>query len=155
MMTFSKDDDTYICREEVEWMPHMQSGFGLCLVFIQDTWYGGFHLKLQCCHEKIIILIFLNQVSVPECQDLLSPVFALLEARTQHYSQVTHLSAQLIIVDMAGGSIFNHKTFLAYLDCKAVVIVLLLLGAATSNILLNLLISPNNRCCNFEASWSC
>jgi len=34
-------------------------------------------------------------VSVPECQDLLSPVFALLEARTQHYSQVLQLRGKL------------------------------------------------------------
>ena len=32
-----------ICREEVGWTPHMQSGFDLCLVFIQDTWYEGSH----------------------------------------------------------------------------------------------------------------
>ena len=40
----------------------------------------------------------LKQVSVPECQDLLSPVFALLEARTQHYSQVTHPAGALLLL---------------------------------------------------------
>ena len=39
-------------------------------------------------HIEALKKIHLHQVSVPECQDLLSPVFALLEARTQHYSQV-------------------------------------------------------------------
>ena len=63
--------------------------------------------SLSYCHEKIMIFIVfvLKQVSVPECQDLLSPVFALLEARTQHYSQVTQCSVKvfvhLMIVSMA------------------------------------------------------
>jgi len=34
-------------------------------------------------------------VSVPDCQDLLSPLYALLEARTQHYSQVLQLRGKL------------------------------------------------------------
>ena len=65
------------------------------------------HLPLHCLyvHELqffllcdpadlgLFIRIFPNQVSVPECQDLLSPVFALLEARTQHYSQVPKQSS--------------------------------------------------------------
>jgi len=34
-------------------------------------------------------------VSVPECRELLSPVYALLEARTQHYSQVLQLRGKL------------------------------------------------------------
>merc|ERR1712106_555357 len=34
-------------------------------------------------------------VSVPDCQDLLSPVYALLETRTQHYNQVLQLRGKL------------------------------------------------------------
>merc|ERR1712098_81607 len=34
-------------------------------------------------------------VSVPDCQDILSPVYALLEARTQNYSQVLQLRGKL------------------------------------------------------------
>jgi len=34
-------------------------------------------------------------VSVPDCQDLLTPVYALLEARTSHYSQVLQLRGKL------------------------------------------------------------
>merc|ERR1712058_114961 len=34
-------------------------------------------------------------VSIPDCQDLLSPVYALLEARTQNYSQVLQLRGKL------------------------------------------------------------
>merc|ERR1711872_837465 len=34
-------------------------------------------------------------VSVPDCQQLLSPVYAMLETRTQHYSQVLQLRGKL------------------------------------------------------------
>ena len=34
-------------------------------------------------------------VSVLDCQDLLTPVFALLETRTQHYNQVLQLRGKL------------------------------------------------------------
>jgi len=34
-------------------------------------------------------------VSIPDCQDLLSPVYALLERRTSHYSQVLQLKGKL------------------------------------------------------------
>ena len=60
-------------------------------IITQDTWYGGYLIEKNLSnnyHGKIFNV--LKQVSVPECQDLLSPVFALLEARTQHYSQVTN-----------------------------------------------------------------
>merc|ERR1712029_644595 len=37
-------------------------------------------------------------VSVPDCQDILSPVYALLEARTQNYSQVLQLRGKLNMI---------------------------------------------------------
>ena len=34
-------------------------------------------------------------MSVPECRDLLTPLYALLESRTQHYNQVLQLRGKL------------------------------------------------------------
>jgi len=39
-------------------------------------------------------------VSVPECQDLLTPLYALLETRTQHYNQVLQLRGKLELLTM-------------------------------------------------------
>jgi len=55
--------------------------------------------KVDASHAKwlrsVLALHTGYLVSVPECRDLLSPVYALLEARTAHYSQILQLRGKL------------------------------------------------------------
>jgi hypothetical protein len=46
-------------------------------------------------HHDHVAPVVRYLVSVPDCQELLTPVYALLETRTQHYNQVLQLRGKL------------------------------------------------------------
>ena len=43
----------------------------------------------------IFVIVSRYLVSVPDCRELLTPLYALLETRTQHYNQVLQLRGKL------------------------------------------------------------
>ena len=55
----------------------------------------GFVLFFLAFLLLIFVIVSRYLVSVPDCRELLTPLYALLETRTQHYNQVLQLRGKL------------------------------------------------------------
>ena len=64
---------------------------------VLDGWVGLVWLVLFFLAFLLLIFVIVSRylVSVPDCRELLTPLYALLETRTQHYNQVLQLRGKL------------------------------------------------------------